>query len=526
MRKTRSTWVAILLTAMLAAACGGDDDDGSDAASTDSTAEEAAGEATERDPNGTVRFSTFYEPSRMDPHRASNAGDANALFLTFDRLFHLNPDAEPIAGLVEEWEYQEDGTLLELHLRPDVVFHDGEPFDAAAVAANLERARTVEGSVVVNDLAVIEAVEVVDDLTVELRLTQPSASLLAVLSDRAGAMMSPKAFDKPDRDQMPVGAGMYRVVQYLPGNRIVYERFEDYWDPEAVGAQRFEYVLMGDTTSRLAALVNGEVDVATLEPSQVAEAEAAGLQVSTETTVVYQQMYMNRAAEPFDDVRVRQALNYAIDREAIVETLDFGYGEPNSQIFPEGYWAHDPETGTDHYTYDPERSRELLAEAGYEDGLSFEMLLPTPGTPPALAEVLQAQFAEVGVDISILQTPAQGVADLFFIKKQGVAMLGVWSGRQDPSMTTSLRWTATGFSNPGGHTTPEVEALNAEALATLDPDERAEVMHELVRTATEEAFDLVIYNPVTVVAATDDVVELPSPYLNGKFEFRGTAVRP
>jgi peptide/nickel transport system substrate-binding protein len=152
------------------------------------------------------------------------------------------------------------------------------------------------------------------------------------------------------------------------------------------------------------------------------------------------------------------------------------------------------------------------------------MLLPTPGTPVAIAEILQAQFADIGVDMSIVQTPAQTVADLFFVQKEGVAMLGVWTGRQDPSMTTALRWTSTGFSNPGGHTTPEIEELHRAALSTLDPDARAEAMHELVRAGTEEALDLVIYNPVSVVASSDRVAVPPQLILNGKLEFRGTSV--
>jgi ABC-type transport system substrate-binding protein len=246
--------------------------------------------------------------------------------------------------------------------------------------------------------------------------------------------------------------------------------------------------------------------------------------VTQRSTVQYQQMYMNRADPPFDDVNVRRALNYAIDRQGIVDAVDFGFGEPNSQIFPEGYWAFNDEIGTDFYTYDPDKARELLAESAHPDGFAFDMLLPTPGTPPQIAEILQASFAELGITMNIIETPAQEVADRFFVRKDVPTLLGVWTGRADPSMTTSLRWTSTGFTNPGGGTTPEIEALNQTALETIDPDARTDAMHELVAAGTEEAFDLVIYNPVISIAATDAVAQAPTIILNGKLEFRGAGM--
>jgi peptide/nickel transport system substrate-binding protein len=538
MKRTKKPLVLLLgATLLVAAACGGDDDDasettgasvppateGSGVPGTDPAATTPGSVAT--NPDGVLRFGHYYEPSRMDPHRAANAGDALALFLTYDRLVHLDAESNPVPGLAESWEYNADGTVLTFHVRQGVTFHDGTVLDAAAVKANLERAKTVEGSVVAADLAPIESVEVVDPATVQLNLTAPNAALLGILSDRAGAMVSPAAFDKPDLDQAPVGAGMYTVSDYRAGDRIVFTRYADYWDPAAQGAAEVDYILMADSSTRLNGLRTGELDAAVLDPGDVEGAEENGLTVSQRSTVQYQQMYMNRAEPPFDDINVRKALNYAFDRQGIVDAVDFGYGEPNSQIFPEGYWAFNEDIGTDHYTYDPDKARELLAASEHPDGFTFDMLLPTPGTSPQIAEILQASFAEIGVTMNIIETPAQEVADRFFVRKDVATLLGVWTGRADPSMTTSLRWTSTGFSNPGGQTTPEIEALNATALQTIDPDARADAMHELVAAGTEEALDLVIYNPVISVASTDAVAVPPTIILNGKLEFRGAGMK-
>jgi peptide/nickel transport system substrate-binding protein len=540
--RTKKRFVLLLSAAvLLGAACGGSDDD--DATEATGGSEPAAGDTTgsstpsdpsaagttpgsvPTDPDGVMRFGHYYEPSRFDPHRAANAADGLALFMTYDRLVHLDAESNPVPGLAESWEYSTDGMALTFKVRQGVTFHDGTPFDAAAVKANLERAKTLEGSVVAADLAPIESVDVVDPATVQLNLTAPNAALLGILSDRAGAMISPAAFDKPDLDQAPVGAGMYTVSDYRPGDRIVFTRAEGYWDPAAQGAAEIDYILMGDSSTRLNGLRTGELDAAVLEPGDVEGAESNGLAITQRSTVQYQQMYMNRTVAPFDDVNVRKALNFAFDRQGIVDAVDFGYGEPNSQIFPEGYWAFNEDIGTDFYTYDPEKARELLAESAYPDGFEFDMLLPTPGTSPQIAEILQASFAELGITMNIIETPAQEVADRFFVRKDVATLLGVWTGRADPSMTTSLRWTSTGFSNPGGHTTPEIEALNATALETIDPDARAEAMHELVAAGTEEALDLVIYNPVISIASTDDVAAAPMIILNGKLEFRGAGMK-
>jgi peptide/nickel transport system substrate-binding protein len=540
-RRSRRTALVAVAAALLATACGGDDDDdagastspaasadagstpGASTASVPATEPSAPGDVP-TDPAGVLRFGHYYEPSRMDPHRAANAGDGLALFLTYDRLVHLDPESNPIPGLAESWEYSPDGLTLTFKVRQGVTFHDGTPFDAAAVKANLERAKTVEGSVVAADLAPIDTVEVVDPATVQLDLVAPNAALLGILSDRAGAMVSPAAFDKPDLDRAPVGAGMYTVSDYRAGDRIVFTRYEGYWDPAAQGAAEIDYVLMGDSSTRLNGLRSGELDAAVIDPGDVEEAEANGMRIDQRSTVQYQQMYMNRSQPPFDDVDVRKALNFAIDRQGIVDAVDFGYGEPNSQIFPEGYWAFNEEVGTDTYTYDPDQARELLAQSAHPDGFTFDMLLPTPGTPPQIAEILQASFAELGITMNIIETPAQEVADRFFVRQDVETLLGVWTGRADPSMTTSLRWTSTGFTNPGGHTTPEIEALNTTALETIDPDARTEAMHELVAAGTAEALDLVIYNPVISIASTSDVAVPPTIILNGKLEFRGAGM--
>src|SRR5690606_21746166 len=183
-----------------------------------------------------------------------------SLFLTYDRLVHITPDVQPIPGLATDWEFAEDGSYLEMNLRKGVTFHDGEPFNAQAVRANIERAKTVENSAVASELEVVESVKVIDPATVRFMLTGAAASLPLTLSDRAGVMISPKAFDDPDLDQQPVGAGMFKVTDYKPNDHITYERYEKYWDPDAVRVAKNEQLIQPNSVARLYANRTGQVD--------------------------------------------------------------------------------------------------------------------------------------------------------------------------------------------------------------------------------------------------------------------------
>lgn len=485
--------------------------------------ESAASEGSlELDPEGVLDYAHFRDHTRFDPHRATNSHDANSLFLTYDRLVHMTEEAEPEAGLAEDWEFVDEGRALELRLRQDVVFHDGAAFDAEAVKANIERAQTIEGSAVVAELADVEEVVVVDDHTVRLELSRPNASIVGALADRAGAMISPEAFENDDLDTNPVGSGMYEVVEYRQDELIVYERFDDYWNPDHAALQTLNFHILPDDTTRLNALRSDQVDAAVLGVRDVEEAEAAGFEVNIGNSLQHSNLYLNRAESHFDDTRVRRAMSHAIDREAIVEGVLFGHGTPNMQPFPEGYYAFNEELGTLPHDYDPERARELLAEAGLEGGFEFTILIPTASDVP-MAETLAEYFGAVGIDVTLQEIESAQATEAFYMEAQGEAMTGAWGGRPDPSMTFGLRWVPGGLPNPGDHSTPRMEELYEQSIATVDPVEREQILQEASAEFVEEMFELVIYSAETPMASTDEVHGLEMP-LSGWLDWRGVGV--
>lgn len=472
--------------------------------------------------DGTFRYAYTIGVTRFDPHLSSTDFDSTALALTYDRLVHRNADAEPVPGLAEDWEFVDDGQALLLHIRRDVTFHDGEPLNAEAVAANLERALTVEGTAVAGAIDAIADVAVEDEYTVRLEFDGPGGHIPLALSGRAGMQVSPEAFDNEDLDLQPVGAGMYEVTEYRQGEIIVFEPYEDYWDPDAVNVGRFEFHIMPDEQTRLNAMRDGQVDATFLDHHQWEEAERYGLNVDGVVTMAHYAISFDRSTEPFDDVRVRQAINYAVDRQAIVQGVLFGYGEPTVQPFPEQHWAHNPDVAG-RYSHDPQRARELLAEAGYPDGLQFEMINPGLDLHTRVAEAVQAQLKDVGIDMRIRTVETIQAPDVFYAQGEGDAIVGPSSGPSDPSLLIEEAYTP-GFFNVGDHTVEEVLDLHQAAMAPPTLEERSAAFQPLVEAITENAMSVYLFHDRQPNAWTDDVSGFELQRGPRLPEFRGVRV--
>ncbi|MFU8815821.1 MAG: ABC transporter substrate-binding protein [Pseudomonadales bacterium] len=480
---------------------------------------------TETDPDATARFALASGVTRFDPHRATSSYDNTWLFPVYDRLIHMDPNGDAVPGLAEAWRYGEAGAYLELDLRQGVTFHDGTPFDAEAVAANIQRAKTVTGSSVRSELDEIARVEIVNSHKVRFHLHNPDGALPLVLSDRAGMMISPQAFDSPRLDRLGVGAGPFRHLEFRLGNRSVYERFDDYWDPTAAGVARLELLLIPDETTRLNAVRSGQAEGSTIGSLQIEQARLSGLQVQTGVGLEVLHVQLNRSRSHFGDVRVRQAMNHALRRDAIVRALALGYGEPSVQPFPESYLAHDPVSGREYYPYDPARARELLAEAGLPDGFSFELIVPNISSYIPLYEAVHDQLSAVGIIPVPRVLEGAQISERFYGATESDAALVTWGGRPDPSQTLDLMFTPGSLPNPGGHSTPEVMRLAAAARREIDPERRGDLLRAATGEVTREAMALVLSLPSSTFVLRPNVDGMQVWASGNKPEFRGVTVR-
>jgi peptide/nickel transport system substrate-binding protein len=282
------------------------------------------------------------------------------------------------------------------------------------------------------------------------------------------------------------------------------------------------YIL--DPTTRANALVSGEVDAAPIDPGDVAQVEGAGFEVSVHDGIQLWHFFLNRSASHFGDERVRQAIEHAVDREALVDVLLLGYGTPSSQWVAEGTPYFNEDHAFPYYEYDPARSRELLAQAGLPEGFAFEILVPNSPFTVRLAEVLQQQLGEVGITMTLRQVAASESTDIFFVRKEGVALLINSPGRIDPAELVQIYFNPESFSNPGGHSTPEVMAKYEEALAAFEDPEKTDTRTELSGLITEQALGPVLFYPQPIIARDETVVDLDW-YLSGHIEFENVGVR-
>jgi peptide/nickel transport system substrate-binding protein len=479
--KKRNLFTAAILSMFLIIAGCGSEPSSTEGNSSNNQAQTPANSTGDQKPSGpqkggelTIAYDT--DVSNYDPTQGNSGNDHALLYPVYDTLVTYNNTLEPGPGLAESWETPDEKTII-LKLRTGVTFHDGTAFDAEAVKFNLDRANSAESKV--SDLRSIESVEVVDPSTVKLNLKQPDSSIILALSDRSGMMVSPAAVEKFGADfaQNPVGTGPYKMVNWVRNGEIVFETNDKYWQEGLPYLDKLTVKIMPDENTRMNALKSGQVDFywnVSPDNTQVLKNDKAVVMDSTMRVYLYN-MYLNTKLAPFDKKEVRQALQFAINREALVKALTFDQGKPGYQSFPEGYWAAG--SGLE-IPYDPAKSKELLKQAGM-DSVTFDMIVPASAFYQRLAEAIKGQVKEAGITINIQPMElTKGVA-LFFNEKEVPANLMAWTGRPDPQQTVNLFISGKGFYNTGQEATPEKEELITKAAASYDLKERAELYQKI-----------------------------------------------
>lgn len=434
----------------------------------------------------------------MDPHTTPNVYDYMYLWPTYDRLTYLDPETgEPTPMLAESWEVPADGTSVTLKLREDVSFQDGEPFNAESVKLNIERminnpASTLKGQVVNIDNVVAD-----DEYTVTINMKGATAGPMpALLGGFLGTMISPKAFDDPNLKSIGVGAGPYKVVSN-DGTTIQYEKWDGYYNPAGQTVAAITATAIPDDQTRLSALISGAQDGVLVRGAMVADAEGAGMSIVKGPQPTANGFEINMTRAEFDNVKVRQAIKYALDRQAIADA-SFGAGcAGNSQLFADGYWANDPDL-TETYEYDPDKARALMAEAGLADGFAFEITSPNIPAWVTMITAVQAQLAEIGITVTLNVVAGAAGNARYWVEKQADALTSADPFLIDPSTMIAQYFGPGGLRNVADYDNPELNDLAAKALATTDQDVRAGYYHQIQQIVSAEALSpIIICNPTS-----------------------------
>ncbi|GLW28580.1 ABC transporter substrate-binding protein [Actinoplanes regularis] len=394
----------------------------------------AAG-ATGADGTGpTLRWAVTL-PAHWDPVVSGSGAQFRILSLAYASLTEINEKGEAVPSLASSWDYNAKGDQVTFHLRPNLKFSDGEPLNAAAVKAYLERAKTQKDSALFGDLTSIKSVNAGSDTDVVIDLTQVDYQIPLLLGERVAQITSPKAAQDPKKlDQSPVGAGPFVVTENVPGSHVHLKKNPDYWDAANIHIDRVELLAAPEEATIVSGVQTGVYDLANLTPSQVKAAQAAGLDVVQQPGFNASNVSINVNKKPFDDPRVVDAVRFAVNRQEFVDKVTFGYGESTDQPFPAGYLAYDPQSAN-RYPYDVAKAKQLLAEAGYQPGaIKVDLVIPAQSTA---AEIVQAQLGAIGVTATIKVDP--NWATPFFAKDLALSLYGT-TGRESPVQTLTAHF--------------------------------------------------------------------------------------
>jgi peptide/nickel transport system substrate-binding protein len=457
----------------------------------------------------TLRIGLAEDPDILDPTLARTYV-GRIVFASFcDKLFDIDEKLNVVPQLALGYETATDGKAVTIKLRPNVKFHDGESFDAAAAKYSLDRHMSMAGSFRKPELAVVDHVEVVDPLTIKLTLKTPFAPLIAQLTDRAGMMVSSKAAtESGDRFGLhPVCAGPYKFVERVPQDRIVGEKFADYWNKQNVHIDRIVYLPIVEDTVRLANLKSGGLDlIERVLATDIKDVRSdPKLKLVTALGLGYMGIDVNvgsgeRAKNPLGSAaKVRQALDYAIDREALNHVVFNGEFVPGNQwVSPENaYYQNAFPVGK----RDVAKAKALLKEAGVTVPFDIDFMVPKGAETQAVAEVIQAMAAEAGIAMKIRVTEfATSLKQAEAGEYQ--AFLLAWSGRSDPDGNLYSFHKCKAPLNYSGSCNPDVDKLLDESRIPSDAAQRKSIYEKLTKIILDDHPILYLYHPRVLIAHT------------------------
>src|SRR6202171_297727 len=456
----------------------------------------------------TLRIGLAEDPDVLDPTLARTYVGRIVFASLCDKLCDIDDKRNIVPQLALSHATSEDGKEVTIKLRPGVKFHDGEAMDAEAAKFSLDRHLTMQGSFRKPELAALDHVDVVDPLTIKLVLKTPFSPLIAQLTDRAGMMVSPKAAKEAGDKfgQHPVCAGPYKFVERVQQDRMVFEKFADYWNKDNVFIDRVVFLPIVDATVRLANLKSGGLDlIERVLATDIKDVRAdSRLKLATALELGYMSLIINTGNDknkgPLNQSeKVRQALDLSIDREALNQVVFNGEFTPGHQ------WI-----SSDHPHYqksfpsqprDIAKAKALLKESGATLPVSVDFMVPKGAENEAVAQVIQSMAAEAGFDLKIrLLEFATSLAQAQAGEHH--TFLSGWSGRIDPDGNSYIFLHTNAPQNESFYSNPEADKLLEDARLITDPAQRKAIYEKLTKTVLNDEPIIYLYHRKLLIAHT------------------------
>ena len=497
-KKILTLLAAVCLLSAVLSGCGGGSQAGT-TENTDQSTSTAADGAEARAAAGELNVGIAQDlDSSLDPHKTVKAGTREVMFNVFEGL--LKPDASGNLNpaVAESYTVSDDHLLYTFKLRSGVKFHNGQDVTPEDVIWSYQRCAEPDSADIIQ-VAAFAGVEMYaeGDDTVCFQLQEPSNEFTSYLT----TAILPK--DYTEQDTQPVGTGPFKFVSRTAQESVVLERFDDYWG-EKPELTKVTYKIIENADSILLSLQSGAVDVfAHLTTTQIAQL-GDGFHVEEGTMNLVQALYLNNAEKPFDDVRVRQALSYAVDRQQILDLAFDGYGTLlGSSMYP-AFSKYFDDSLTDYYTYNTEKAKELLTEAGYPNGFDMTITVPSNYQPHMdTAQVIVEQLKAVGINATIQPVTWESwVQDTYSNRQFQSTVVGVDASSMTASAMLS-RFVSTASNNFINYSNADYDALYAQAQACYDDEEQTAMYKDLEKNLAENAANVYIQDMADFVAVRD-----------------------
>lgn len=481
----------LLLVSLLSAVLCGCKDGSAEQAPADG--QTAVGSAGEKANEITVGIAQDLDDS-LDPHKTVAAGTREVMFNVFEGLMKPTPDGDLIPAVADHYELSEDKTTYTFTLRQGVHFHNGQPVETSDVVYSIQRcADDSEGEPLVPALSAVQSVTA-DDATVTITLDQPNTEFLSYLT----LAILPEGYG--GQDTAPVGTGPFKFVSRAAQDNIILERFDDYWGTPAY-LDKVTFKIIENPDSIIVSLQSGAVDFFAHLSSTTASQLVGDFDIHEGAMNLVQAMYLNNAVKPFDDVRVRQALCYAVDKQGIIDIAFAGYGHPlGSSMYP-AFGKYFDDALTNYYTPNVEKAKALLAEAGYPDGFSMTITVPSNYSPHIdTAQVIVEQLRQIGVTAEIqLVEWGTWLSDVYAGRNYQSTVVGVDASNMT-AQAMLARFASTASNNFTNYNNAEYDALFAQALTSFDDAEQTAIYRQMEANLTENAANVYIQDLADLVA--------------------------
>ncbi len=425
-----------------------------------------------------ITIGMVLEPPNLDPTAGAAAAIDEVVYANiFEGLTRFAPDGSIVPGLASNWDVSEDGGTYTFHLRDGVTFHDGSAFDAEDVKFSLERARSPDSTNAQKALfAGIDKIEVLDPLTVKVTLKEPDGAFPSKMAWGDAVILAPET--AAQAATAPVGTGPFVFKNWAHGDSVKIARYDGYWgEKPALAEATFKFI--ADPNAAFAAVMAGDVDAFPMFPAPETLVQFSAnpmFKVIVGTTEGETILAMNNKSKPLDDIRVRQAIAHAINRQEIIDGAMFGYGTPIGTHFP----PHNPAYVdlTAQSAYDPELSKRLLAEAGQSD-LKLRLALPPPPYARRGGEIVAAQLRNVGIETEISNVEwAQWLEQVFKGKDFDLTIVS----HVEPADINIYARPDYYFQ----YDKPEFQALMGKLDGTTDPQQRTELLQAAERMIADD----------------------------------------